>query len=263
MQDVAFNYYGTLIAIAKSDGTVSIADASGESPVEVTSFVGHKGAVWGVCWSHPRFGVLATCGYDGEVKVWRENASHKYDCVYTYHHHKKSVNCVSFFPGSEVLKFVCGSSDGEISVVEYIEATKAWKEVTFDAHPAGVTSVSLYEEKGGVVILSGGCDSVVRIHRNVSGVWKCVDEMKEHADWIRGVDSKVVSGVTYIASCSNDKSVVITQIANSVKTTKKLSFDAICWKVAFSVDAEQLAVSLETGIVKLFKRQAGQWVDTK
>ena len=58
---------------------------------------GHEGAVWQAAWAHPQFGSLvATCGYDARVLVFRESASVQQGVpstwvrVYAFEGHKAS-----------------------------------------------------------------------------------------------------------------------------------------------------------------------------
>ena len=79
----------------------------------------HDSSIWGVSWSHPRFGnLLATCGFDRKILIWKEN-NHKWEKIYEYSEHKNSVNCVSFANHEFGLILVAGSSDGNISLHEY------------------------------------------------------------------------------------------------------------------------------------------------
>lgn len=49
-------------------------ETAGDQTAEVSQLVGHEGPVWQVTWAHPRFGsVLASCGFDHKVIVWKES----------------------------------------------------------------------------------------------------------------------------------------------------------------------------------------------
>ena len=51
----------------------------------------HDGPVWQVAWAHPKFGnILASCGYDHRVIVWREVAENQWAFVYDYNQHTSS-----------------------------------------------------------------------------------------------------------------------------------------------------------------------------
>ena len=82
-------------------------------------FIRHDNSIWGVSWSHPRFGnLLASCGFDRKIIIWKEN-NQKWEKIYEYVEHKNSVNCVSFANHEFGLILVAGSSDGNISLHEY------------------------------------------------------------------------------------------------------------------------------------------------
>ena len=51
----------------------------------------HEGPVWEVCWAHPKFGViLASCGYDRKVIIWKEVSPDTWDKLYVYNGHELS-----------------------------------------------------------------------------------------------------------------------------------------------------------------------------
>jgi len=44
-----------------------------------------------VCWAHPKFGViLASCGYDRKVIIWKEVSPDTWDKLYVYNGHELS-----------------------------------------------------------------------------------------------------------------------------------------------------------------------------
>jgi protein transport protein SEC13 len=52
----------------------------------------HSGAVWQVRWSSPMLngGLLASCGYDRRVIVWREDRPNTWEKAYVYEGHELS-----------------------------------------------------------------------------------------------------------------------------------------------------------------------------
>ena len=71
-------------------------------------------------WSHPRFGnLIATCGFDRKIIVWRETNNSRWEKIYEYSEHKNSVNCIAFANHEFGLILLAGSSDGFISLHEY------------------------------------------------------------------------------------------------------------------------------------------------
>ena len=61
---------------------------------EVGIQTAHLGPCWQVAWSHPKYeSLVATCGYDRFVQVWKEVAKSQWRCVYKYQA-EASVNCI-------------------------------------------------------------------------------------------------------------------------------------------------------------------------
>jgi len=74
INDCQFDYYGTTLASCGSDGFVQIsALKNGKQGADtIENFHAHDGPVWQVAWAHPKYeSVIATCGYDNKVKVWK------------------------------------------------------------------------------------------------------------------------------------------------------------------------------------------------
>ncbi len=71
-------------------------------------------------WSHPRFGsLIASCGFDRKIIIWREANNFRWEKIYEYAEHKNSVNCIAFANHEFGLILLAGSSDGFISLHEY------------------------------------------------------------------------------------------------------------------------------------------------
>ncbi len=80
------------MATCSSDHSVKVfdIDKNGEY-VQSGELLGHEAAVWQVSWAHPQFGsLLATCGYDRRVMVFREAAQGSWVRVYCYEGHESS-----------------------------------------------------------------------------------------------------------------------------------------------------------------------------
>jgi len=51
----------------------------------------HLGPVWQISWAHPRFGnILATCGYDQKIIIWKEKKANEWEIIKEFNHHKES-----------------------------------------------------------------------------------------------------------------------------------------------------------------------------
>jgi protein transport protein SEC13 len=180
------DYYGRKLATCSSDKTVRIFEIDGDQQRLVDVLRGHDGPVWQVAWAHPKFGnVLASCGYDGKVVLWRDNASaiaaasgghpaanttssgvtipSQWVRVKEHVIHEGSVNSIAFAPPEYGLILACGSSDGRVSLLTCKEGQK-WDMQIFQAHAMGVHAVSwapitVCETMGGGSSAPQGSDS--------------------------------------------------------------------------------------------------------
>ena len=130
------DYYGKILATCSSDNTIriySIEDGEakhiteiGEYPSVSIMMNSHKGPVWRLSWSHPKYGsLLASCSYDGTVKIFSISKDKSYSTVYSYSGHKSSgtfvfpksflVNAVAWSPHEYGLCLMAASADGTIS----------------------------------------------------------------------------------------------------------------------------------------------------
>ena len=102
----------------------------------------HLGPCWQVAWSHPKFeSLVATCGYDRLIKVWKEVAKSQWRCIHRYQA-EASVNCLQFGPHEYGLCLAAGVADGKILVMDYQSHFGTWSEPQkLTAHNSGVTSL--------------------------------------------------------------------------------------------------------------------------
>jgi protein transport protein SEC13 len=118
-----------------------------------------------LAWSHPKFGnLIASCGFDRKVCIWKEISGNKWDKLYEYTEHSNCVNCVSFCPYDYGVILIAGSTDGNISIHEYkskcilLKLDDNWTSaVVSNAHNFGVNCLcfaSYNDENGGTGILS-------------------------------------------------------------------------------------------------------------
>ncbi|KAL7718269.1 Protein transport protein SEC13 [Entamoeba marina] len=257
-----FDHYGTKLACASNDNTITIFDTTKEEPTLIATLKGHSAPVWRVQWSHPRFGpVLASCSYDKTVMIWREITLNEYEVVHTHKLHTKSVNSISFLPSTNGLRLACGSSDGRVSILEYQEQTKTWKSTEFLAHASGTNCVSCVSIDNVNCIATGGCDGIVKIHNFENGKWKCVKEFGEHKDWVRDVSFGIKNGKVFLASCGQDGNVIIYEgYGTDTKVINKLpNLKEICWRVNFDGSGEFLGVSCADNTVSIWKNNGNQF----
>ena len=208
--DCAFDYFGSKFACSSMDNSIVVYESTKETPELIATLKEHKSPVWRVQWSHPRFGpILASCGYDKQVLLWKETSPKQYNVIYAFTKHTKSVNSICFFPESEGLKLVCGSSDGQVSVLQYNQGNNTWSDEMFVADESGVNAVQVVKYNKQIYIITGGCESILKVFVKQNNAWKCIKEVKQHQDWIRDIAAIVKDDKVLIASCSQDKTTIV------------------------------------------------------
>ncbi|KAI9767067.1 MAG: GTPase-activating protein S13 [Candelina submexicana] len=277
IHDAVLDYYGRRLATCSSDKTIKIFEVEGESHRLTETLKGHEGAVWCVSWAHPKYGnILASASYDGKVFIWREQGG-QWQKVFDFALHTASVNIVSWSPHESGCLLACASSDGSVSVLEFKD--NSWEHKIFPAHGIGVNAVSWAPSiAAGSLVSSGPAAGTVR--RFVTGgsdnlvkIWEWSNETKSynttatltgHTDWVRDVAwAPTILQKSYIASASQDKTVRIwTSVPSNPDEWKStvLNFDAVLWRVSWSLSGNVLAVSGGDNKVSLWKENLkGEW----
>lgn len=157
-----------------------------------------------MAWAHPKFGsLLASCGYDGRVIVWREVAEGVWQPAHTAAAHAASVNSIAWAPHEAGLALAAASSDGALSV-HTAQADGSWAaERVESAHPVGANAVSWAPAapRGSLVggaapgaptraLASGGSDCAVKVWRYDEAGRRWVQSgptLQGHSDWVRDV----------------------------------------------------------------------------
>ncbi|KAK9915915.1 hypothetical protein WJX75_005907 [Coccomyxa subellipsoidea] len=282
VHDVQFDYYGRRLATCSSDRTIKVFETAGDQMAEVSQLVGHEGPVWQVTWAHPKFGsVLASCGFDHKVIVWKESQESHWVQAYSAPMHSASVNSVAFAPHELGLILAAASSDGSISILTYHEG--AWSPYKIaDAHSLGATAVSwspaapagsLVSAKGPGQpekrLASSGADNTVKVWRlnEKTGEWQQEGPaLTGHSDWVRDVAWAPNLGLpsNTLASAGQDGKVLIwsegREASGTWTPTLLHDFKAPVWRVSWSVTGGVLAVSDSQGTVTLWKESLdGNW----
>lgn len=218
--------------------------------------------------------------------------------VFTSTIHTASVNMVSWAPPELGCLLACASSDGNVSVLEFRD--NQWAHVIFPAHAMGVNAVSWApaavpgaiarkDGSGGPPgtsasstspsttpprrFATGGSDNAVKIweFNAASQSYEAALVLPSgHADWVRDVAwSPTLLSKSYIASASQDKTVKIWTSTNLTSgaggvgdwtLAKTLDFDAVTWRVSWSLSGNILAVSGGDNKVTLWKEDLkGNW----
>ncbi|KIW06887.1 protein transporter SEC13 [Verruconis gallopava] len=284
IHDAVLDYYGRRLATSSSDRTIKIFEVDDESHRLIETLKGHEGAVWCVAWAHPKYGtLLASCSFDGRIIIWREGPP--WSKAFDFGGHNASVNLVSWAPHEAGCLLAGASSDGQVSVLEFKD--NQWTSTMFQAHGLGCNAVSwspsiapgaVTSATGGYQapplrrFATGGSDCLVKIWDFApdTQTYTCIAELPGHQDWVRDVAwAPTILTKSYIASASQDKTVKIwtTTAANPTSsdwTSATLSFDAVAWRVSWSLSGNILAVSTGDNKVSLWKeRLAGGWENVK
>jgi len=78
----------------------------------------HTGPVWQVQWAHPKYeNLLATCGYDKNIKIWKEVKAQSWDVVYEFKA-CASVGAIAWAPWEYGLILAAGAADGIIHIIQ-------------------------------------------------------------------------------------------------------------------------------------------------
>ncbi|KDQ08765.1 hypothetical protein BOTBODRAFT_37624 [Botryobasidium botryosum FD-172 SS1] len=130
--DTAYNYYGTRLATCGVDQQIKvfgINEATGEWVLE-DEWRAHEAPVTRISWAHPEFGtVLASCSFDGAVKIWKEYPDEpksgpdntRWEEKATLTEANGSVRAVEFAPVDFGLKLASISTDSYLRIYECAE----------------------------------------------------------------------------------------------------------------------------------------------
>ncbi|KAI8049032.1 WD40-repeat-containing domain protein [Syncephalis plumigaleata] len=261
IHDAQLDYYGKRLATCSSDRSIRIFDVDAEGNHRLIDVL--KGTVWQVSWGHPKFGtILASCSYDGHA------------------FHTASVNSVSWAPHELGPILACASSDGRVSILSFKD-DGSWDTISFDAHAIGCNAVSWSSPITPGALVAAATTSpdtnfVKRLataglklwkYNDISKAWELEETLDGHQDWVRDVAFAPSIGLpkTYLASCSQDKSVLIWTQETPGTNWQKVSlraerFPDVVWRVSWSLSGNVLAVSSGDNKITLWKENLkGEW----
>lgn len=286
IHDAQVDYYGQRTALASGDSCVYVFEAEGQNKPSAC-LKGHEGAVWKVAWAHPKFGmnrssVLASCGFDMKVIIWKETSANQWQIAHCDTSHTASVNSIAFCPWEFGLRLACASSDGTASVLTHNPQDSSWHRASFQAHACGAQSVTWAPASPTAAVhelrmSTGGCDNDVKIWclENDSWTQERPPLAMAHTDWIRAVAWRP-DEVRVLASGGWDKSVVIWEQASTGspsgsrapsggerywRQAARLQMAAKIEALAWSETGGVLAVSCGDGDSKLYKENDGEYVE--
>lgn len=263
VHDTQFDYYGRFLATCSSDRTIKIWDVvSGQKELKAT-LTGHEGPVWMISWAHPKFGtVLASCSYDHKAIVWKEGDRGQWDPVHIVSAHTASVNSVAWAPEDVGQMLATAASDGKV-LISLCTPGVGWAEpfpLGGVAHPMGATAVAFApsDPRRPTLLASCGCDNKVCLWTHENGSWARATTFSDHKDWVRDVAFSSNPTATILASCSQDKTVVIRRLDHGGKftdpwETSVTSFEEPIWRLSWSPCGTMLLATTASSQVVLLK----------
>jgi protein transport protein SEC13 len=274
---VYFQLNSNEITFSISDRTIKIYDITANSYTPTATLTGHTGPVYQLSWSHPKYSSsLASASFDGSVLIHRESRPGEWILVKAFTGlHDSSVNGVSFAPMEYGLICAAASSDGRVSIMTH-EDSGEWtveyiKDTALGVNSVGWAPYEMEETDDGEVkpapmrIVTGGSDNGVRVWTKTEGGWTSQTLEEGHQDWVRDVAfaPNVIPGRSVIASCSEDKTVMIWKCEEEGGQWTSMvlhTFEDPVWRVSWSVTGNILAVSSGESNVTLWKEGLnGSW----
>jgi len=182
-----------------------------------------------VQWAHPKYeNLIATCGYDKKIKIWKEVKAQSWDIVYEFEA-EASVGTVSWAPWEYGLVLAAGSADGKIHIIQR-KGDDTWTKYAEPGHDGGVNAISWGpptepsmlslehsssnidgSQQVGFVLppkrfVSGGIDGKIKFWYFKESKFVITKEILAHEDWIRDVCWSNNIGLLQdtVASCAED-----------------------------------------------------------
>eukprot|EP01015_Nassula_variabilis_P021936 TRINITY_DN396_c0_g3_i1.p1 TRINITY_DN396_c0_g3~~TRINITY_DN396_c0_g3_i1.p1 ORF type:complete len:344 (+),score=42.15 TRINITY_DN396_c0_g3_i1:68-1099(+) len=264
IHDVQYDYYGTRLAVCSQDGHIEIYDVAVQdnSKTRTGLIKAHNGPVWQVAWAHPTYGsVLASCGFDKKVTIWREVKLGDWQEVISFTDHQASVNSISFAPYECGLVLAAGSSDGQVSVLQRRQDNTWQKPVIFQAHQMGINCVSwapfsdneasqnTQQYKPLQRLATGSCDCSIKIWQYDAqrNGFDEVEELKGHRNWVRDIAWRPnLLGTEEVLATSGDNGVVIIwkfQNGQNPQSFQLGQFEGPTWRLSWSLTGNLLSIS--------------------
>lgn len=245
-------------------------------------------------WAHPKYeNILATCGYDKKIKIWKEVKAQSWDVVYEFQA-AASVGSISWAPWEYGVILGAGAADGTVHIIQR-KGDDSWAQLTYPGHDGGVNALSWgpatepsmlsHEHISSMVdpshsklvlptkrFVTAGCDGKLKFWHFQENKFAITKELIAHEDWVRDVAWCNNIGLIQdtVASCSEDQKVKIWKRtpAPSSDPSKddwvqaaEININCPAWKVSWSQVGNLLAVSGGDNQVTVLQEKAasGEW----
>ena len=157
--NIETDFYCRKLAVGTTLGKIYIFENSNGATTKTSEIVGHVGPVYKLSWSHPNFGpILASCGFDKKVNLFKFEQNSKLDKLYEYDMHDNCVKTLKFSPSLTNLLLISGDLNGNIITCEYSDKNFILKKEF--GHDFGVNSIDFLDDKNFVTC---GNDNVIKI----------------------------------------------------------------------------------------------------
>jgi WD40 repeat protein len=243
VEAIAVSNNGKLLASGAWDGTINLYTLdSTNSPVLIDTYIGHVGAITGLCFSANNK-YLVSCGKDYSSRVWNIDtpANHK-----VFNVHLEPVTCSFLDPKNKFL--ISSSLDGTIRFTYLNDPSKSKPvKVSGPVHDLTLSR----DKKFYYVALKGG---IIKKYQT-SGKNLEVLSFSGHSDDVN--DIELSPDGNFLASASNDKTILIWDLKSGKKLKTLEGFD---WKVTsinYSSDGKYIIGGSNTGDSKLFDIETG------
>ena len=219
----------------------------------------HNGAIWQLAWSHPADeNILASCGYDQKVKLWKESED-GLENIHEFYVDEGSVNCIAWSPRELGQILVAGCSNGTVVYYECKDGESTMKKYCVK-HSSAVNSISFgpvtnpttinsnHDSAPPLRFVTSSCDqTVIEWTMRPEDQTLSPSPIGSHNDWVRDAAWAPNIGLEHeiVASCSEDKELKVwKKVATGAwEQMWATQLDGPGWRVGWSPSGGILSVT--------------------